>query len=137
MPESEAVEDSILKTIKQMLMLGTAQSAFDLDIIIHINSALSALRQLGIGPDEGYRITGETETWTLFLAGKDDLDAVKSYVLIKVRLAFDPPGTSFVIAAFQEQLRELEFRINVHREERENPWEPTSPPSSLDPGTEI
>lgn len=127
------VEDSILKTIKQMLMLGPAEDAFDTDLIIHINSVFATLLQLGIGPDLGFRITGEDEKWTEFLDGEDHIDSVKTYTYIKVKLVFDPPPTSFAITSFQEMAREIEWRINVHREEREHPWVQPLPVSSTVP----
>jgi hypothetical protein len=43
---------------------------------------------------------------------------------MSVRLAFDPPATSFGIAAFEKQLEELGWRIN-HAVEMANP--PTDP----------
>ena len=43
------MEYSILNTIKKMLGLDANYTTFDTDIIVHINSALMTLTQLGVG----------------------------------------------------------------------------------------
>jgi hypothetical protein len=88
---------SILSTTKKILGLDDNYNAFDLDVIIHINSVLADLSQLGIGPAEGFEITGPEETWDSYLGGDPNLNAVKSYVYLRVRLLFDPPGTSYLM----------------------------------------
>lgn len=105
--------DSILQTIKKMLGPDVSCTVFDADIIIHINSALSTLNQLGVGPSEGFAITDETATWSDFISDKKNIEFVKSYVYLKVRLVFDPPSSSAVLAAIEKQISELEWRINV------------------------
>lgn len=108
--------DSILGTIKKTLNL-PADNAFDPDLLMHINSVFSTLTQLGIGPSEGFRINDDTVEWVAFLDGDDRLNNVKSYMYLKVRMLFDPPGTSFVIAAMEKQIEELTWRINAAMEE--------------------
>lgn len=103
---------SILNDTKHQLGLLPEDVAFDIDIMIAINSAIATLTQLGVGPVEGFAIEGPTETWDQFV---DDvrLNSVKSYIYLKVKLVFDPPGTGFVLASMERQIQELEFRINV------------------------
>lgn len=103
---------SILNDVKHALGLLPEDTAFDLDVIMHINSAFATLTQLGAGPVSGYAITDANNEWDEFF---DDvrLNAVKSYVFLKVRLVFDPPKTGFEMAAMERQIQELEFRINV------------------------
>ena len=48
--------DSILTSIKKLLGMDADYTAFDTDVIIHINTALAILCQLGVGPDKGFRI---------------------------------------------------------------------------------
>ena len=108
-----ALDQSIFRTIKSMLGPDDEYDAFDQDIIVFINSALSTLTQIGIGPSSGFRITGESETWSDLLGENSDLDSVKMYIYMKVRLAFDPPSSSSVLSAFQESCKELEWRLNV------------------------
>ena len=108
-----AIEESIFKTIKSLLGPDADYDVFDNDILIFINSALATLTQLGIGPAEGFRITGDTETWHDLLGDYKDLESVKSYVYMKVRLIFDPPSNSTVMNAYEEACKEYEWRLNV------------------------
>lgn len=103
---------SILNDVKHTLGLFPAQEAFDIDIMMHINSTLSTLTQLGVGPVEGYMITGPDNLWDEF-ADDPRLNSVKSYIFLKVKLMFDPPGTGFVLGSMERQITELEYRINV------------------------
>lgn len=109
--------DSILNTVKKTLNQPADYTAFDPDILMHINSVFSTLNQLGIGPQEGFSIEDESTEWSAFLNGDKRLNNVKSYMYLRVRLLFDPPGTSFVIAAFEKQIEELTWRINAQRED--------------------
>lgn len=104
--------DSILNSIKKLLGFEPEYTAFDTDITIHINSAFSVLHSLGACPPDGFMITGAEETWTSFLEDTQHVFMVKSYVYLKVRLIFDPPATSFAIAAYQKQIDEFEWRLN-------------------------
>lgn len=111
------MDDSILDSTKKILNLAPDYTAFDLDIITHINSVFSTLNQLGIGPSEGFMIEDNTATWgSFFLDTTAKFIAVKTYVYLKVRMLFDPPGTSFHIQAANEQLKEYEWRLSVARE---------------------
>ena len=110
--------DSILTSIKKLLGIPEEYTQFDTDIIIHINSALMALSQLGVGEGTGknvsYSITGATETWTdLFTTEPWVIESVKTYIYLKVRLVFDPPTSSAVIEAINRQIGELEYRILI------------------------
>ena len=124
--------DSILNDVKKMLNLTPDYKAFDTDIIININSVFSTLRQLGVGPDEGFIIEDETTSWEAFLGSDRRLYFVKVYIYLKTRLVFDPPATSFAQDAIKEQITELEWRLNVHREEESwvSPLPATTPPET-------
>lgn len=102
---------SILNDVKHNLGLLPADTSFDSDIIMHINSAISVLTQLGMGPVEGYEISGADNTWDEFVDDKR-LNSAKSYIFLKVTLMFNPPPTGFVLASYERQIQELEFRIN-------------------------
>lgn len=110
--------DSILQTIKSMLGLDVDCDDFDIDVITNINSALFSLNQLGVGPENPYVITGEEQTWTDFLGETTDFDACKMFVYFKTRLGFDPPGNSFVLQSMEKQINELEWRLNIQAEGR-------------------
>lgn len=110
-------QQSILTSVKKLLGLAEDYTAFDLDVILQINSALSTLTQLGIGPELGFSIEDATATWDDFLMnGHERFNSAKTYVALRVRLVFDPPTTSYTIAAFQKEIAELEWRLNVTRE---------------------
>lgn len=108
-----AVEASILRTIKGLLGPDDDYDVFDQDIIVFINSAIATLTQAGIGPSEGFRITGPKETWDDLVEGAEDLESVKEYIYMKVKMAFDPPTSSFVMSAYQDTCNELLWRLNV------------------------
>ena len=107
------MDQSIFNSIKALLGPDADYDAFDQDIMIFINSALATLTQLGIGPDDGFRITGPNETWNDLLGDSKDLDSVKQYIYMKVKMAFDPPANSFVMTAYEEACKEFEWRLNV------------------------
>lgn len=108
---------SILASTKKLIGLNEADTSFDLDIMIHLNSMISVLTQVGIGPAEGFMIEDSTATWESFIGGDPRMSMVKSYLYLRVRLIFDPPGTSFVLDAMNKTVAELEWRVNVQREE--------------------
>ena len=110
------MSDSILNTIKKMLGIDPDYNAFDTDIIVSINSVFLSLRQLGVGPKEGFVITGPDETWLGFLGDRTDLQAVQAYIYIKTRLLFDPPSTSFVIDSLKNQAEEIGYRLMLEAE---------------------
>ena len=111
------MEQSILTSTKKILGIAEDYTVFDLDIITHINTALSTLTQLGVGPAIGFMIEDEAAEWGDFIGNDLQLNSVKSYVFLKVKQLFDPPTTSFLIAAQEKQITELEWRLNSHREE--------------------
>lgn len=109
--------ESILTSIKKLLGIAESYKNFDTDIIIHINSALMVLNQLGVGPSQGFSIKDETNTWSEFIPeDRYDMESIKSYVYMKVRLLFDPPASSAAITSMEKLVSELEFRINVAAE---------------------
>lgn len=125
------VEDSILKSVKKVLGIEPENDVFDLDVVMHINSVFFNLNQIGIGPSAGFTIQDNDDKWTDFVASKNLLNAVKTYVYLRVRLLFDPPTTSFAQDAMQKQITELEWRLNVNREEVLHPCPSPQQPSLL------
>ena len=105
--------DSILTSVKKLLGLTEEYTAFDPDLIMHINSVLMILRQMGVGPEKGFSISDATATWSDFMADCSDIEAVKSYVALKVRLLFDPPQSSSTMEATKNLISELEWRLYV------------------------
>ena len=107
--------ESILTSIKKLLGIDEAYTHFDADIIMHINSVLMILTQLGVGPEEGFVIEDDTSTWINFIpeANAAQLHAVKTYIYMKVKLMFDPPLSSAVIESMSRRIAEFEWRLNV------------------------
>lgn len=115
--------DSILDSTKKVLGIDAAYTAFDYDVTMLINAAFSTLHQLGVGPTTGFAITGKTEKWSDFFEEVDPtLNNVQAYVFLSVRLAFDPPQSGYATSAFQKQLEELAWRLNMRVEEKKYPW---------------
>lgn len=113
--------DSILTSIKKLLGIAQECTDFDMDLIIHINSVLMILTQLGVGPEKGFTIKDSRDLWEDFL--EDDLsklEAVRTFVYLKVRLIFDPPSNSAVIESINRTISELEWRLNVAAESKTN-----------------
>ena len=105
--------ESILTSVKKLLGIAEEYEQFDTDIIMHINSVFMILRQLGVGPSEGFSINDKNSKWTDFLDDDITLESVKSYVYLKVRLLFDPPTSGVVMEATNRMISELEWRINA------------------------
>lgn len=103
--------DSILTSVKKLLGIAEECTDFDADLILHINGVFMILNQMGVGPAEGYSIADETGTWSEFLDGSTELEAVKSYMGLKVRLLFDPPQSSTTMDAMKNMIAELEWRL--------------------------
>ena len=107
------MQESILKTIKQLTGCPDDFEQFDLDLTIHINSAFATLTQLGVGPKEGYRITGPDNVWSEFEEDTKKASLIKDYVYIKTRLLFDPPTSGSLMDSLKEQLKEMEWRLYI------------------------
>ncbi|MBQ0141865.1 MAG: hypothetical protein KBT06_03530 [Prevotellaceae bacterium] len=110
--------NSILTSIKKLLGIPEEYEQFDADLIMHVNSVLFILNQLGVGPQ--FTISSKDETWQEYL-GEEliDYEAVKSYVHLKVKLLFDPPQSSAVAEAIKNMISELEYRLYVVAENKQ------------------
>lgn len=131
-----ALEQSILKSTKKVLGVGDDDDSFDLDIITHINTAFSVLTDLGVGPLSGFVIEGVDEEWGTYFPNEDDpeklkvqLSKIKTCVFLRTKLLFDPPTIAYLLDSTKEQLREVEWRLNVNREETE--WVDPAPDTVL------
>lgn len=111
------MEESILNTIKKLLGITSDNKDFDTDIIVNINSVFMILRQLGVGPEEGFKIEDDSTTWDEYINDEDDLEAVKSYIYLRVKIMFDPPLNGTVTDALNRVKDELEWRLNLRHEE--------------------
>lgn len=110
--------ESILTSVKKLLGIAEEYTHFDSDIIMHINSVFMTLTQLGVGPSAGFYIEDETSEWTEFIPDMTKLQAVKTYVYLNVKILFDSSTMgSATLAAYERQIKELEWRMNVIAEE--------------------
>lgn len=108
--------ESILDSIKKQIGITPECTDFDDSLIAHINSAFFILSQLGVGPAVPFTITDKTAIWTDFIPEISSLEAVKSYMYLKVQLLFDPPTSSAIADAKNRQISEFEWRLNVAAE---------------------
>ena len=126
------MENSILNSTKKALGIAEDYVAFDPEIVMHINSTFSTLQQLGVGRANGFFVTDKEATWAHYgLADDNILNSVRTYVYLKVRLLWDPPTTSFAIAAMEKQAQEFEWRLHVHMEGVRHPWQDPLKTTSL------
>lgn len=126
-----ALETSILKTVKKLVGVPEEIAVFDLDIIVHINSAFATLHTLGLGPDPGFMIEDDQATWDQFMGNDLRKESVKTLVALMVRQIFDPPSSSYAVTAMQDQIRELQWRLNIIREG--DSWTDPQPPVVPEP----
>lgn len=105
--------ESILNSVKKLLGITEDYTVFDVDLIIHINSVFMILNQLGVGPKNPFTITDAEDKWNDFIGESDNIEAVKTYIFMKVKMLFDPPQSSAVIEATNNLIREMEWRLNV------------------------
>lgn len=110
------MSESILTSIKKLLGIDESYTHFDADIIMHINSVLATLYQLGLGGNGAFSISGANEIWADFIGNENELAFVKSYIYIKVKLLFDPPLSSAAMDSMSRQADELQWRINLEAE---------------------
>lgn len=121
-------DESILTSVKKVLGIPEYYEHFDQDILLHLNSVMSILHQLGVGPENGFVVEDDSTTWSDLFDGDIDTNKmmyIKSYVCLRVRLLFDPPASSGAIDAMERQMRELEWRITVTRDPRDDSEEVT------------
>ena len=71
------------------------------------------LSQLGVGPSSSFKIEDDSAIWSEYIDEDSDLEAVKTYIYLKVKLLFDPPLSSSVIEVMKQSIAELEWRLNV------------------------
>ena len=116
------MQDSILMTIRKLVCGNPYAALFDTDLLVHINACFSILNQLGVGPENGFVVTDETQSWSSYIADNYILNMVKTYVTLKVKKIFDPPLTSSVLEAMDKEISQLEWRLNV----AVDPIKPTS-----------
>jgi hypothetical protein len=130
------MEESILTSIKKLLGIYAEYDYFDPDITIHINSVFMVLRQLGVGPDSYFMIEDDSAKWKDFTTNIDMIQAVKTYMYLKVKLLFDPPLGGTVMDSYKQLISELEWRLHVISESEDTDT-PEDAIESLPDGDEV
>lgn len=110
-------QDSILLSIKKLLGISKECTDFDTDIIIHINTTLMNLDQLGIEISKSFSVKDNKQTWSEIITEQERIDSIITYVYLKVKLVFDPPLSSAVMEANKQSINELEWRLTVQVDE--------------------
>lgn len=112
------MDESIIGSIKGYVGVSDVDTAFDQDIVLHINTAFSTLYQLGVGRGSPYRITSdEKSSWTeLFSDYPNCIDFIKEYTFLRVRLLFDPPTNSYIMDSLKQTIQEMEYRLLMELE---------------------
>lgn len=124
---TDANPASILDSVKKVLGFDPDYTAFDLDITMHINAVFGALQQLGVGGDSGFMISDNTTLWSQYVSDLLYLGMIQQYMYMSVRMVFDTPLTSFAIEAYQKQIDQLAWRINIAAEQINPPSDPFAP----------
>ena len=70
------------------------------------------LNQLGINSDKIFKISDSNSKWNEYISESDDLESIKTYIYLKVKMIFDPPISSSVSNAINNTIKELEWRLN-------------------------
>lgn len=110
MPEPSLI-GSILTSVKKNCNIPEDVTVFDPDIIMHINSVFAQLNQMGVGPKETFMIEDDSAQWEDFSTNLD-INMVRSYMYLEVRLMFDPP-TASVLSSLEKKRDEFVWRLNV------------------------
>ena len=108
--------ESVLNTIKSMIGPSALYEGFNTDLMVHLNSSLMELAQIGVVP-EGTVLENETTTWADLIGENKKLEGIKSYLYFKVKIMFDPPASSTILAAYQEEIKRLEWRLMIQCDE--------------------
>ena len=112
-----AEADSVLDSVKKMLGVDLVDDSFDMELIIFINDVFSKLNQLAVGPTTTYVIDDRLDKWTDFLLDRADLNMVRTYMYLQVRITFDPPTNPSLLENMMKRIQEYEWRLNVQAEQ--------------------
>lgn len=103
--------NTVLEDVRKVIGGDMIDPHFDQELCMHINSVLVGLRQIGV--KTGTNIVNDETLWSELVPNIINVESIKTWLGLKVRLIFDPPTSSYVSGAIEENLRELEFRIQL------------------------
>ena len=107
------MSDSILRSIKNRLPMNADDNHFDPELIDAINTYLSTLQHIGVGPDCPFHIDDDIPVWDDFDSDEERQYMEKTYVYTKTKILFDPPQSSAALEALKEVTKEMEWRLNT------------------------
>ena len=110
------MNDNILASVKKLCNVLEDDNSFDQELILLINSALMVIMQEWHGMDHAFKLEDGTETWDDLLGEDTDYEGVKELIGLKVKLMFDPPSNSAVIQAMNDQIKDLEWRLYLWKD---------------------
>lgn len=118
---STILENSILNDVKKLSGLSVEDSEletedykpFDTDLLLFINASFNRLKQLGVGPNENYSIESSDETWGDFFGDIKVVEMVRAWMVLNVRMQFDPPTSSIASEAYKTMIDKYEWCMNV------------------------
>ena len=110
------MSDNILASVKKICNVLEDDTSFDQELILFINSALMVIMQEWHGMDHAFKLEDGTETWDDLLGEVTDYEGVKELIGLKVKLMFDPPSNSAVIQAMNDQIKDLEWRLYLWKD---------------------
>lgn len=113
----DEVRDSILSSLKVALGIPKEHHEFDEELIFHINAVLSDLTLIGIGPEMGFEVEGETTTWQDYLGLDPRWLLTKQFVYLQVKMMFDPPMAGYTTIAIREEAKKAEWKLSVLADE--------------------
>ncbi len=109
-------DESILRDVRVACNLSPDDPSFDDELILHTNTYLFRAAQFGVGK-KGFSIRAEDETWSDFVPDDfENVESLKSYIGLSVRLLFDPPESSSVQAAMKETVKEMEWCLYIEKD---------------------
>lgn len=127
------IESSILLSIKKSIVGPPEYTPFDADLIMHINSQIANLYQLGLDSAKSVVVDGADQLWTdLIPAGDSRLQFVKTYIYARVKMIFDPPTSTAQMQALKDAAAEAEFRISMAVDKPYDDLDPASPVATGD-----
>ena len=103
---------SILDSVKDYCNVSEAETDFDNELLMYINSSFVTLSQIGVGPDMPITVSDNSETWDDLDIDQSLIGMVKNYIYLKVRSLFDAPQGGSLSTAIKETAAELEWRLN-------------------------
>ena len=118
---STILENSILNDVKKLSGLSVEDSEletedykpFDTDLLLFINASFNRLKQLGVGPNTNYSIESSDETWGNFFEDVQVVEMVRAWMVLNVKMQFDPPTSSIAADAYKNMIDKYEWCMNV------------------------